>query len=382
MLRVREKLASGVLPGTICAGSTSAVEPDSHDVVSEVSAGSSAAGLVVHDLEGSVHVSNGALVRSALAGGSFHDLEGFLPENNGALVLRSFDASTEGDVPVHATAGDSEEIIGLLERSVSQSSCLNSDNSSMGVACVDPASAAVASLAPVLSSPCSCVAAGAVHARYTASPMHDAHAQNSWSDTGSCQGPRGKKRSKGGVSSPAEDLRPVSEVEAGVNFRPAGWVRGQVAGSLPRRQPGTGTRRVREGVVTPSLHPEVPGIQFVSPGRGLDIRQSMGWTKVVVVVVRTCSLYDVSLHVIQQYAPNSGGRSPGSQAEHLHDFHDLRHDATISSTPREQQLRDIAVFCTLNHWASVVAHNRRVNDHVQARIPRLWERGCLLQSSN
>ena len=34
---------------------------------------------------------------------------------------------------------------------------------------------------------------------------------------------------------------------------------GQVAGSLPRRQPGTGTRRLRVGVVTPSLHPEVPG---------------------------------------------------------------------------------------------------------------------------
>ena len=25
---------------------------------------------------------------------------------------------------------------------------------------------------------------------------------------------------------------------------------------------------------------EVPGVQFVSPGYGLDIRQSMGWTKV------------------------------------------------------------------------------------------------------
>ena len=115
--------------------------------------------------------------------------------------------------------------------------------------------------------------------------MHDVRAYNSWSDmvrnsrVGS-QGPRGRKRCKGGVSGPAEDLRPVSEVEAGVNFRPAGGVRGQVAGSLPRRQPGTGTRRLREGVVTPSLHPEVPGIQFVSPGRGLDIRQSMGWTKV------------------------------------------------------------------------------------------------------
>ena len=65
-----------------------------------------------------------------------------------------------------------------------------------------------------------------------------------------------------------------------LNLRPAGGVREQVAGSIPRRQPGTGTRRVREGAVTPSLHPEVPGIRSVSPGRGLDIRQSMGWTKV------------------------------------------------------------------------------------------------------
>ena len=38
--------------------------------------------------------------------------------------------------------------------------------------------------------------------------------------------------------------------------------------------PGTGTRQVKRGVDTPSLHPEVSGIQFVSPGRGLDIRQS------------------------------------------------------------------------------------------------------------
>ena len=110
------------------------------------------------------------------------------------------------------------------------------------------------------------------------SSVHDA--RNSWSDTGRVKGPSGRRCTKGGVSGPAEDLRPVSEVEAGVNFRPAGGVRGQVAGSLPRRQPGTGTRRVREGVVTPSLHPEVSGIQFVSPGRGLDTRQSMGWTKV------------------------------------------------------------------------------------------------------
>ena len=88
------------------------------------------------------------------------------------------------------------------------------------------------------------------------------------------------RRVKGGVSDPAEDLRPVSEMEAGVNFRPAGGVRGQVAGPLPRRQPGTGTRRQRRGAVTSSLHPEVPDTQLASPGYGLDIRQSMGWTKV------------------------------------------------------------------------------------------------------
>ena len=111
-----------------------------------------------------------------------------------------------------------------------------------------------------------------------ASTLHGAH--NSWSDTVRVQGPTGTKRVKGGVSSLAEDLLPVPEVEAGVNFRAAGGLRGQVAGSIPRRQRGTGTRRVREGAVTPSLHPEVPGIHFVSPGYGLDIRQSMGWTKV------------------------------------------------------------------------------------------------------
>ena len=94
------------------------------------------------------------------------------------------------------------------------------------------------------------------------------------------QGPTRRKGSKGGVSGPSEDLSPVAEVEGGVNFRPAGGVRGQVVGSLPGRQPGTGTRRVTGGAVTPSLHPEVPGIQFVSPGRGLGIRQAMGWSKV------------------------------------------------------------------------------------------------------
>ena len=40
-------------------------------------------------------------------------------------------------------------------------------------------------------------------------------------------GSQGRKRAKGGVSGPAEDLRTVSEVEAWVNFRPAGGVRGR-----------------------------------------------------------------------------------------------------------------------------------------------------------
>ena len=82
-------------------------------------------------------------------------------------------------------------------------------------------------------------------------------------------GSHGHNEGQRWVSGPAEDLRPVSEVEAGVNFRPAGGSRRQVAGSLPRRQPGTGTRQIRRGAVTPALHPEVLGVQFVSPGYGL-----------------------------------------------------------------------------------------------------------------
>ena len=49
---------------------------------------------------------------------------------------------------------------------------------------------------------------------------------NSWSDTAHACCPTGTLCTKGGVSGPAEDLLPVSEVEAGVNFRVAGGVRG------------------------------------------------------------------------------------------------------------------------------------------------------------
>ena len=97
---------------------------------------------------------------------------------------------------------------------------------------------------------------------------------------GCSQGLTRRKGTKGGVSGPAEDLLPVSEVEAGVNFRQAGSARGQVVVQSLERRPGPGSRKAGRGVVTPSLHPEVPRTQFLSPGRGLGIRQSMGWTKV------------------------------------------------------------------------------------------------------
>ena len=152
----------------------------------------------------------------------------------------------------HVTASGSEETVGLH---VSHSSFDNSSNSLGCVAAVAcarlPAVPSVSARVCPVSSSSAVSAAAAAHARST--PLHGAH--DSWSYTGRVKGPTGRRCTKGGVSGPAEDLRPISEVEAGVNFRPAGGVRGQVAGSLSGRQPGTGTRRVREDVVTPSWNP-------------------------------------------------------------------------------------------------------------------------------
>ena len=61
-----------------------------------------------------------------------------------------------------------------------------------------------------------------------------------------------RKCSKGGVSGLAEDLRPVSEVEAGKNFRPDGQLREQVVEQSPVRRPGLGSRPPG-GAVTPSV---------------------------------------------------------------------------------------------------------------------------------
>ena len=183
----------------------------------------------------------------------------------------------------HATACESTGIIGMVEviesdfpsLSYSVNSCPGLSTSACARASrVAAASAGAAARVCAVSSSCAVSAVARAHA----STLHGAH--NSWSDTVRLQGPRRRRCTIGWVSGLAEDLRPVSEVEAGANFRPAGSVRGQVPDSLPRRQPGTGTRQGKRRVVTPSLHPEVPGIQFVSPGYGLDIRQSMGWTKV------------------------------------------------------------------------------------------------------
>ena len=64
----------------------------------------------------------------------------------------------------------------------------------------------------------------------------------------------------------AKDLRLISEVEAGVNFRPAGRVRRQVAGSIPRREPVTGARQGKGSVVTP------PGLSWC--------RTRVTWTRI------------------------------------------------------------------------------------------------------
>ena len=163
----------------------------------------------------------------------------------------------------------------LLNSSLSLNSRLGSLSSAYARSVARRVAAAPARVCPGSSSPA--VSAAVAHAH--ASILHGALV-NSWSDTVRLHGPTGTRRVKGGVSGPAEDLRPVPEVEAGVNFRLAGGVRGQVVGSLPGRQPGTGTRTSKGSVVTPSLHPEVPDSLFVSPGPGKRIRQLMGWTKV------------------------------------------------------------------------------------------------------
>ena len=153
--------------------------------------------------------------------------------------------------------------------------------------------AAVAPLDAAVSAPCplaSCVAV-AVHARNTVSPMHDAHNSGELVVSSQCRGPQATvwvlvARVPPGRRVPMVGFhtgrRLVSCLRGGGRGQfSAGSVRGQVAGSLPGRQPGTGTRQVKVSAVTPSLHPELPG---TNP-RHLDVEwigyQAIdGWTKV------------------------------------------------------------------------------------------------------
>ena len=122
--------------------------------------------------------------------------------------------------------------------------CASSLNSSCGSsrACMSyldavlsaPARAPAAALVARSVAPSSSAVGLCMHAH--GSLVHDA-CSNSWSDTVR-KGPTGRKCTKGGVSGPAEDLRPVPEVVAGVNFRPAGGVRRQVVGSFSGQATG------------------------------------------------------------------------------------------------------------------------------------------------
>ena len=128
----------------------------------------------------------------------------------------------------HATAGESEGII-VSSSVVTRFSSINSFGGSsrarmsyLDAVLSDLARAPAAALVARCSAPSSPAVGLCMHD--DGSLVHDA-CSNSCSDTGR-QGPTGTRRVKGGVSSPAEDVRLVSEVEAGVIFRPAGGVRG------------------------------------------------------------------------------------------------------------------------------------------------------------
>ena len=78
----------------------------------------------------------------------------------------------------------------------------------------------------------------------------------------------------------AEDLRPVSEVEAAVKFRPTGQAREQVVVHSSGRRPGS--RWFKGDAVILSVHPDVPDALFAPPGRGLGIRHQWAGGRSVV----------------------------------------------------------------------------------------------------
>ena len=135
------------------------------------------------------------------------------PLKNGIRAAPGLCSETDSEFPLknggrdrtaHATAGESDEIIGSSRLSELEFPTLNSSGCVAAVACARlPAVPGLSASAPSPAFPSASLAVGA-HARST--PMRVAH--NSWSDTVRVQGPTGKRCTKGVVSGPAEDLRP------------------------------------------------------------------------------------------------------------------------------------------------------------------------------
>ena len=90
------------------------------------------------------------------------------------------------------------------------------------------------------------------------------------------QYPRGRRGTKGGVSERPEDK--CSDPRGTKPYlRAAGCVRGPVVGSSPGRRL---VAKVTKRAVTPSVYLGVPKSLAVTPGRGLGLRQQLGWKKV------------------------------------------------------------------------------------------------------
>ena len=84
-------------------------------------------------------------------------------------------------------------------------------------------------------------------------------------------------------------------------------VAGQVVVQSPEQRPGPGSK----------VQPEVSDTQFVSPGRGLGIRQSMGWEKVSHTAQSGIWVLVCYLPILDTFGCNGGSRGhtrpPGSR---------------------------------------------------------------------
>ena len=240
-LRVHAKIASGeypspppgILSGPVCSISSGfVVRADGRPDVSRRSRVSATSehealdtahatadenkGIVgLHEVNESGSFMTEAVVVSATAGES-KGLDELL-EVNESDCFRTDAADTAAPAGVRkdivglhvVDESDESEFPPLPNSSHAHNSCLRLSTSACARAsCFAGACAGAARVCPVSSS--SAVSA-VVHAHATT--LHGAH--NSWSDTGRVKGPTGRRCTKGGVSGPAEDLRPVPKVEAG-----------------------------------------------------------------------------------------------------------------------------------------------------------------------